>query len=90
MQDGILDISVIRPFPFFVMLRMAIRLFTKNIDNSKYVSSYKGKEILLKRKKKGPFHFDGEPLEMGKKITFKVMPLGLKVIVAKQSKLIKI
>jgi len=86
-QDGMLDISVLRPFPGYSMIGLAIKMFRKRFDKSAYVESYKGKEIVLKRKKPGPFHFDGEPILLGKKIELTVVERGLRVIVPKHSKL---
>jgi YegS/Rv2252/BmrU family lipid kinase len=86
-QDGKLDISVLRPFPGYSMIGLAVKLFRKKIDKSSYVDSLRGKEIVLKRKKPGPFHFDGEPVMMGKKIHLHVVPHGLRVIVPRNSSL---
>jgi len=85
LQDGMLDISVLRPFPVISALRLAARLFNKQIEKSSYVEIYRAKEIVLKRKKKGPFHFDGEPIEMPKKIKITVVEKGLRVLVDPKS-----
>jgi diacylglycerol kinase (ATP) len=80
-QDGLLDICVVSPFPKFEAMDIGLRLFSKKIDKSRHVDVFRAKSITLKRKHKGVVHFDGEPCKMGKKLTIRVVPHGLKVVV---------
>jgi YegS/Rv2252/BmrU family lipid kinase len=86
-QDGLIDVCILEPFPFYRIIGLGYKLFSKQIDKSQYVDILKAKEIKLKRKKRDVFHFDGEPCIMKKKIKIKVQSRGLKVIVPANSKL---
>jgi len=78
--DGFIDISILKPFPLFTAPGLALRLFTKKIHESRYVKVYRGKKMVLKRKKPGDIHIDGEALTMGKTIKVEVLPKTLKVL----------
>ena len=80
-QDGLLDVCVIKPFPLWRFPEMGLRMFTKTAERSKYVTIIKGKEINIERKQAGPIHLDGEPQVAGTSIVVQVQPGALKVIV---------
>lgn len=80
-QDGKLDICILSPFRLYRALGIGIRLFSKNINRSSLMYTEQAKEVVLKRKKAGVVHYDGEPCEMGKKINVKIVPKGLQVII---------
>ena len=79
-QDGNLDICILSPFRLYKAPGIGIRLFAKNIHKSALMHTEQAKKIVLKRKKAGVVHFDGEPCEMGKKIKISIVPKGLQVI----------
>ena len=80
-QDGLLDVCIIKPFPLYRFPEMALRMFFKNTDKSKYVEIIKGKHINIKRNAPGPMHLDGEPQIIGTDVKINVVPGSLKVIV---------
>ena len=80
-QDGLLDVCVIRPFPLWRFPEMGLRMFTKTAEGSKYVTIIKGKHIKIERAQAGPIHLDGEPQVTGTDINVLVQPGALKVIV---------
>ena len=80
-QDGLLDVCVIKPFPLWRFPEMGLRMFTKTADKSKYVEIIKGKHVHITRVKPGPIHLDGEPQSADIDINIEVMPSVLKVIV---------
>jgi diacylglycerol kinase (ATP) len=79
-QDGKLDICILSPFRLHRAPGIGIRLFAKRIDKSSLMYTEQAKEIILKRKKAGVVHFDGEPSEMGKKLKICIVPKGLRVM----------
>jgi len=79
-QDGLIDVCVIRPFPLWRFIEMGIRMFTKTSEGSKYVSIMRGKNIKVRRDKPGPMHLDGEPRIAGTDIEIIVVPSSLKII----------
>jgi YegS/Rv2252/BmrU family lipid kinase len=82
-QDGMLDITMIKPFPKIYSLDLGRRLFSKTMDASKYSTLFKAAQIKIERDEPGPVHIDGEPMEMGHTLHFKIIPSSLKVIVPK-------
>lgn len=80
-QDGLLDICVIKQFPLWRFVEMGIRMITKTADKTKYVEILQGKTIKIKRSKPGPVHLDGEPQIIDSDILIEIVPQSLKVIV---------
>ena len=81
--DGKLDVCILRPFPKYAAVQLAIRLLSKRIHKSRYYRMIKGKELVLKRKRESSVHLDGEPYTMDKKLKIKIVPKGLHVMVSK-------
>lgn len=85
-QDGLLDICVIKMFPAWRLIEMGIRMLNKTSDKTKYVEIIRGKHINIKRTAPGPVHLDGEPKIMDADVTVEVVPASLKVIVGSSYK----
>lgn len=89
-DDGLLDLCIVRDFPFRNFPMMGIRLFTRSIHHSKYVEILKVKEAVIRshpakalregEQEKTIAHIDGEPYTMGNELRVKVNPLSLKVV----------
>jgi YegS/Rv2252/BmrU family lipid kinase len=82
-DDGFLDLVVLRPFPKTSTLEIGLRLFFKNIDQSPYLEVMRIRKATLKRKnkKKITLHLDGEPFTVKNKLKIKVLPKALQVMV---------
>ena len=80
-QDGLLDVCIIKPFPILRLPELGIRMMMKTADKTPYVEIIRGKQISVKRDKPGPVHFDGEPRIMGTDNEIEILPASLKVIV---------
>lgn len=83
-QDGKIDISIMSNFPIIAIPTLALQLFAKTIDKDLFMTTLRAEKITLTRDEPGPFHYDGEPYEEGTKITVKVVPDGLRVLVKKR------
>ncbi|WP_413669376.1 diacylglycerol kinase family protein [Mucilaginibacter sp. Mucisp86] len=81
LQDGLLDVCVIKPFPLWRFPEMSMRMLVKATESSKYVEIIRGKQILIKREHTGPIHLDGEPQVAGTGIDINILPNSLRVIV---------
>lgn len=79
-NDGLLDLSIVKDFPFRNFPFMAARLFTNSIHRSKYVEIKKITEAII-RQEKTIAHIDGESIIIGNELKVKINPLSLKVIV---------
>ncbi|NOW96323.1 diacylglycerol kinase family protein [Mucilaginibacter sp. SG564] len=80
-QDGLLDVCLIRKFPLWRFPEMGIRMLTKTSESTSYVEIIRGKQINVTRQTEGPIHLDGEPQVMGTAIHINIVPNSLKVIV---------
>jgi len=80
-QDGLLDVCVIKQFPVWRLVELGIRMIMKNADKSKYLEIIRGKCIVVKRSSPGPVHLDGEPRIESADSVIEVVPASLKVIV---------
>lgn len=78
--DGMVDVSLIKPFPPLQVFVLGFKLFTRKIDRSKYLKTYRGTKIVVKRKREGAVHIDGDPYKMGKKIKIRVAHKQLLVV----------
>ena len=80
LNDGILNISILRPFSNFAIPMIGIKLFSKKIHTSISLQSEKGKQIEIKFNGDLPVHFDGEPITATNKLSISIMPLALKIV----------
>jgi len=80
-QDGLIDVCIIKPFPAWRLPEMGVRMLLKVADKSKYLEIIKGKHIHIERPVAGPIHLDGEPQIVGADIKINIVPNSLKVIV---------
>lgn len=82
-NDGMLDLCILRPFPRTSTITMGLRLFFKNIDQSPYLEVMRVKKASLKRKghSKITIHLDGEPMTFRGSLKVRVVPEALHVMV---------
>ncbi len=81
-QDGLIDLSIIRRFPLVAALPMAVKLFNKTLDRSQYFNSYKCSRIKIHNSGNVRVHIDGEPEIISGNITVQIHPLSLRVLCA--------
>ncbi len=79
MQDGMVDMTVISPFKFYDAPLVGMSLFFKNIDKNRHVAVYRASEIRITRKRPGPMHIDGDPVEMPSELLIKCHRNGIKI-----------
>jgi diacylglycerol kinase (ATP) len=78
--DGMVDIVLIKPFPKIFGSLFIFRLFTKQINKSKYVRHFKTDKEIVIETDETRFHIDGEPLEISGKVVIRVKREVLKVL----------
>ena len=83
-QDGKMDICMMSSSALLGAPGLALRLFTKSIDNSLFMDTVRAREVMLYREEDGPFHIDGEPVNIGKDIHIQIVPDGLTVLAEKR------
>lgn len=79
-NDGILDVCIVKQFPLYTLPKMLFHLFNKSADQSDYVEIIPGKNIVIKTKIKSVVHIDGEPVDLGDELKINIIPKALKVI----------
>ncbi len=79
--DGMLDVTIISPFPKYLSPSFGIKLFNRKLGRSRYVEMFRIKQLGIERQESGYVHFDGEPISMEKNLTFQVKPMGLNVLI---------
>jgi len=83
-QDGQMDICMMSSSALLGAPGLALRLFTKSIDNSLFMDTIKARDVMLYREDEAPFHIDGDPVKMPKEIHIRIVPDGLNVLVEKR------
>jgi YegS/Rv2252/BmrU family lipid kinase len=82
-DDGRLNITVLKSVHFFNALPIAVRLFTKTIDGSASVQRLLGPRFTIERPAAGLLHTDGETHETDAVIEITVRPRSLRIMVPK-------
>lgn len=82
-QDGMMNVAILKPLSILDVPQTSVQLFTKKIDeNSKMIELITNK-VTIKRDHEGVMHIDGDPVKVGKEINVEIFPKGLKVLVPK-------
>lgn len=79
-NDGILHLSILKPFSKLVIPGVALRLLSKRIHSSSHFESMDGKHISIDFHGQLPVHFDGEPMLANDSIEVNINPLSLNVV----------
>ena len=80
LNDGKIEVTVIRPYGFFSAAALTFRLFRGTIHRSKLVDTYSGENIRLMRDHDDVIHFDGESVVAGKELHVRIEPKAVKII----------
>ena len=80
MEDGLLDLCIVRPFPIYLFPKMVYHLFNKSAHKSNYTEFIQFKAIKILVDAQEIVHLDGEPYRLGEVLELKVLPKSLKVI----------
>ncbi|TAH26138.1 MAG: diacylglycerol kinase family lipid kinase [Cytophagales bacterium] len=79
-SDGLIDVSILRPFHWWESMSLAFHLFTKKLHQTNFIKIYKAKTISLEINKKQFIHIDGEPFEINKELNVHLLPQSLNVM----------
>jgi diacylglycerol kinase (ATP) len=85
-NDGMMDVVMIKPFPKVFGALFVMRLFTKRINKSKYVSHFKTDKEITIETEESRFHVDGEPLDIKGNAVVKIRKETLKVLKTRRNK----
>lgn len=62
-HDGLLEVVLIRPAPFYVVLALIFKLFWGKLSSSKYISFFQTASLIIESDSTS-YHVDGEPKKM--------------------------
>ena len=81
MADGLMDVTIIEPFPMTETPAMAYRLFSgKFEDGTKHIRMFQTSHLRIVRERAGVIHCDGDPMKAEREIDVRIVPAGLRVI----------
>lgn len=80
-DDGLIDVCLIKDFPKYTAPALLISLVDQSIDKSKYDKIVKARKIKITHASPLLGHVDGEPVNLGTEVDIKILPLALKVVV---------
>lgn len=80
MSDGMLDVVIMEPFDLIEAPQIAIDMFSKTLNKSSRIKSFRTKHLRVHRSTAGPIHYDGEPVMTGSDIDIHVKVGGIKVV----------
>ena len=80
MQDGLLDITLVKPVPMIEIPRMAMQLFTRRLDTNPHVLSFRSEHIRIIMPHADVVHVDGEPVMMDGVLDIRTHAAQLNVI----------
>ncbi len=78
-DDGLIDVCLIRDFPKVTAPALLISLLDQSIDKNKYDVIVKAPSVTVEHETNLLGHVDGEPVNLGKRVDVEIMPLALKV-----------
>lgn len=76
-RDGLLDVTIIKPFTVIDAPQIALHLLSGNIASSNYVSTFRCRSLTVHRQHPGVVHFDGDPMETDAEVEVSIVQDGL-------------
>lgn len=80
MKDGLLNVTVLEPFPFICSPKIIMQFFRNRIDRNPRAKIFMVQSLKIRRSSAGAVHFDGEPVGMGTEFIVEVVPAALNVL----------
>jgi len=80
-NDGLIDICILKQFPAWRSLFISILLYSKGLTRSKYYEVKKAKEIEIINENELKAHIDGDPIVFNENVKIKIIPESLAVII---------
>ena len=80
-DDGYFELVILSSIKKRMAANIGLKLFTKKIDQSKYIDIIKCKKLNISSNSQFAFHIDGEDMGVKNQIAVQIKPSSLKVIV---------
>lgn len=82
MDDGQMNIVILKPLSVFDLPALVIQMFTKNIGKNRKMTEIIAPEVTILRENEGVIHLDGDARHAGKEINVRIIRSGLNVLVS--------
>jgi YegS/Rv2252/BmrU family lipid kinase len=79
-QDGKLEVTILKQFPVWAIPNLSFLLFSGKIDKTQYIVTFETTKAKVIRLADGEYHYDGEPCFLNREATVKIVPAGLNII----------
>ncbi|NDW17880.1 diacylglycerol kinase family lipid kinase [Dysgonomonas sp. 216] len=83
-QDGKMNISILKPLSVANVPQTAIQMFSRNLGNNSKLIEILTPEATIFREKEGVMHLDGNAIYTGSEIHVKIIHQGLNVLVPRE------
>lgn len=80
MDDGMINVSILKPLNALEIPQTTLQLFTNNIDKNGKMTTLITRNLHIKRPHAGVMHVDGEPVSTGNEINVETIHQGLIVL----------
>lgn len=80
MMDGLLELINVKKPSILQVPKLALNALQRKFDTNHLVNVMQGKSFTIEREKEGLVNIDGEPMEMGKRLEFKVSSAALRMV----------
>jgi diacylglycerol kinase (ATP) len=81
LTDGLLDVTLVRPFPWIMAPLLALALFGGFIHRLPWVKTIKAKKIEINSVSSSHFHYDGESAKMEWPVVIEIIPKAANVLI---------
>jgi len=81
MQDGLIDVTVMHPFNVIESPIIGARLFLRQLGHDHHVSIYRGKRVVIERRRDDIIHIDGDPVTMPARVVIENESRGIHFLV---------
>lgn len=79
--DGLMNITIVKPVKMLNAIRLSMTLFDKRINSLNYTETFECDKVVLEIPEGAAFHYDGEPIELDRKVHVSIVKHDLNVIV---------
>ncbi len=80
LQDGFLDVAMLRQFPVYTAPHLIYRLTHNTLHKSRYYDMLRGKEVLIHNHDEVHGHVDGEPITLRGNLRITLVPSSLHIL----------
>jgi len=81
MDDGQMNIAILKPLSMFNIPKVGIQLLSKTIDNNPKKMEIIASEATILRENEGVMHLDGNAIHAGNEINIRIIHYGLNVLI---------